>query len=233
MGRMAELAYDQQQQENESGLDLYEAWHFAETSSQRKTKMTEKAKRELTPVGEAKWAHLHTPKAPFTDESGRPKGDPKYQIDVCFSKDDPAWATWASDVMAKLKELPVQVDKKTGEEMKKQTPIKRELDADDNPTGRFYVTFKTSDKFKPGVFDRHGKVIPEDVLIGNGSKVRVAYLGNVYSAFGGGVNFYLNAVQVLDLVEYQSQSAAGYGFDVDETPSAQPSSNDAFADVPF
>ena len=43
--------------------------------------MVEKEKRErkLTPIGEAKWAHLDKPKAPYQG-----KGEPKYQLDVIF-----------------------------------------------------------------------------------------------------------------------------------------------------
>jgi hypothetical protein len=170
----------------------------------------------LTPVGEAKWAHVHTPKPAFKDKNGTQKGEPKFQIDVVFSQDDPEWKSWASAVMAELKELPVQIEKTTGESMKKQSPIKRELDSDDKPTGRFYVTFKTGAEFKPGVFDKHGALIPEGVLIGNGSSVKVCYTKNKYEAFGGGLNFYLNAVQVLELVEFKQMSAQGYGFAVVE-----------------
>lgn len=188
-------------------------------------------KRQVTPTGEAKWAHLHTPKAAFMDEQGHAKGDPKFQIDVYFSKDDPAWAVWATDLMSKVKAIPDQVDKRSGEVLKKQSPIKRELDEADQPTGRFYVTFKTSDKFKPGVFDRYGNPLAADVLVGNGSKVCVSYSPNTYLAFGGGINFYLNAVQVIELVEYKNQSAEAYGFAVESDPvvaaNRDPGSDDA------
>jgi hypothetical protein len=180
-----------------------------------KTKESEKRERKTTPVGEAKWANIHNPKAAFVDEHGNKKGDPKYQIDVVFSKDDPMWASWAKAVMEKLRAMPEQSDKKTGTALQKQTPIKYELDENDQPTGRFYVTFKTSDKFKPGVFDLYGKVIPETTLIGNGSKVRISYIENVYPGFGGGINFYLNAVQVVNLIEYKPQNAEAYGFPVE------------------
>lgn len=175
--------------------------------------------RKITPVGEAKWAHIAKPKAPFKDEQGRTKGDPKYQIDVVFDpKADPTWAEWAKAVMAQIKALPEEVDKRTGDKMQKQNPIKRELDANDQPTGKFYVTFKTSEKFKPPMFDRYGKPLDENTMIGNGSKVRVAYVENVYTAFGGGINFYLNAVQVLELVELGNRSATSYGFDAEAAP---------------
>jgi hypothetical protein len=171
--------------------------------------MSEKKERKVTPIGEAKWAHLHTPKAPFDA-----KGAPKFQIDVIFEGVE-EWAKWSKDIMDKIRALPDQLDK-DGDKIKKQSPIKREMDENDQPTGRFYVTFKTSDKFKPGVFDKFGHPIPETVLIGNGSKVRVSYIENIYPKFGGGINFYLNAVQVIELVEYKAQNAAAYGFDVEE-----------------
>ena len=188
--------------------------------------MSEKKERKITPLGEAKWAHVRVPKAPFKDEHGNVKGEPKYMIDVIFSKDDPKWEAWAKNVMDTIKALPEQVDKKTGEKLKKQIPIKRELDENDNPTGRFYVTFKTGAKFKPGVFDRYGRAIPEEILVGNGSMVHVSYTEASYSAFGGGLTFYLNAVQVVDLVEYKSQNAAALGFSVEDAPTDE-------SEIPF
>ncbi len=180
-----------------------------------------KSMRLLTPVGFAKWAHLHTPKAPFTEKDGKSKGEPKYMIDVCFSADDPEWKEWASALKAAIVALPAQMDKHTGSPIAKQMPIKRELDIDDQPTGRFYVTFKTGEKFKPPVFDRFGIAIPETILIGNESKVRVAYSPAEYTAFGGGIALYLNAVQVVELVEYRASTADAYGFVVETPTSAE------------
>jgi len=173
----------------------------------------EKKERKVTPIGEAKWAHLDKPKAPFEG-----KGNPKYQIDVVFDPNDEAWKKWAGEVLAHLKSLPEQTNKKTGEKMLRQSPLKKEFGRDDMATGRYYVTFKTSDKFKPKVFDKFGKELPEGTLVGNGSKVRVSYLENDFEAFGGGINFYLNAVQVIELVEYGIHSASSFGFDVEEEP---------------
>lgn len=185
----------------------------------------EKKIRKITPVGEAKWAHLHTPKAPFL-ENGRPKGEPKYQVDIIFDPKEAVWDKWSADLLEAIRQMPDQIDKKTGETIRKQSPIKRELDQNDQPTGRFYVTVKTSDKFKPGVFDKHGTPLNETTLVGNGSKIRVAYIENAYTAFGGGINLYLNAVQVLELVEYSSQSATSYGFDIE--PITEPSELEPF-----
>ncbi len=161
--------------------------------------MEEKIKKErkTTPVGFAKWAHIHKPKKPFQGV-----GNPKYMIDVIFDPKDPAWNAWAKSLSEAVK--------KAG----KNSPLKKELDSNDEPTGNYYVTFKTSDKFPPTVFDKRGKVM-EGVKIGNGSKVRVAYIENEYTSFGGGINLYLNAVQVQELVEFGSHTAEGYGFDVE------------------
>lgn len=181
--------------------------------------MAEKKEKFITPVGNCKWAHVHHPKAPF-------KGDPnkvaKYQIDIVFSPDDPAWKAWAGALKKKIEEMPAQISKSTGEPIPKQMPIKRELDAEDKPTGRFYVTFKTGEQFKPGVFDKYGKVIPENVMIGNESRVRVNYCESVYQEFGGGVTLYLNAVQVLELVEYGNRNAEAYGFEVQQETKEEP-----------
>lgn len=192
--------------------------------------MPEKKVRLLTPVGFAKWAHVHAPKDAFVGTDGRPKGDQKYSIDVCFTPDDQEWKTWAGALQNAIKALPAQIDKRTGEPLKKQVCIKRELDIDEKPTGRYYVTFKTGVKFKPGVFDKFGQVIPDTVLVGNESKVRVAYSPSEYTAFGGGIALYLNAVQVLDLVEYKPQNAAGYGFEVAPLPAD--AGGNPFSDMP-
>lgn len=201
--------------------------------------MAEKAKRLLTPVGFAKWAHVHTPKAPFQEKDGKPKGDPKYMIDVCFSADDPEWKVWAGNLKAEIMALPVQTDKHTGAPIAKQMPIKRELDIDDKPTGRYYITFKTGEKFKPPVFDRYGIAIPDTVLVGNESNVRVSYTPAEYTAFGGGIALYLNAVQVIELVEYRASTADAYGFEIEalkvaDMPESTGGAFDNFdGDIPF
>jgi hypothetical protein len=185
--------------------------------------MAEKREKFFTPVGEAKWSYVHKPKPPFKDRSGKEKGNPKYQIDVCFDpKTSPEWKDWANGIARRIKDLPIQKDP-SGRPMNKNMPIKKEMDAEDHETGRYFVTFKTSDKFAPGVFDRYGREIPPDVAIGNGSKVVVNYCESEYDTFGGGIAFYLNAVQVLDLVEYRSQTAAGYGFKVEDAPDSDDS----------
>ncbi len=167
--------------------------------------MADKKEKHVTPVGIAKWAHLNTPKPAFAGDKGA-----KYQIDVLFDPNDAEWKEWG----AKIKQM-------LADTKGKNSPFKQEKDQEDNPTGKWFVTFKTSEQFKPGLFDKYGKQISETVLIGNGSKVRVNYNPREYEGFGGGLALYLNAVQVLELVEYTGRSADAYGFDVAPEPAQE------------
>jgi hypothetical protein len=167
--------------------------------------MAEKKQPLITPVGDAEWAWLTKPKAPF---AGDPNKDPKFMIDVVFDPKDPAWAKWGADFRAAANTLHPGA----------KLPIKPYLDDDKRPTGKLYMTFKTGEKYPPKVFDIYGRDIPENVMVGNGSKVRVSYAMNYYEGFGGGINLYLQAVQILDLVEYKGRSAEAYGFQVETVP---------------
>ena len=182
--------------------------------------MAEKKQRYLTPDGFAKYARLNKPQPPF---GGDPNKGAKYKIDVCFDPKDPKWAAWGSELRAIAKSLGTD-----------KIPIKKEVDESDQPTGRLYVRFQTGEQYKPGVFDKYGQPLPEGILVGNDSKVKVAYTVNHYDGFGGGVNLYLSAVQVLDLIEYKGRSAEGYGFTVESAPAgAKPPAAQQEDDLPF
>ena len=107
-------------------------------------------------------------------------------------------------------------------------PYKAETDDEGNDTGNYKFNFKMAAKItskktgesweqKPDLFDAKGKVLVNP-NIGGGSKVKVAFeLFPFYTPLvGAGVSLRLRAVQVLDLVEYNSRSAAGYGFGEEE-----------------
>ena len=193
--------------------------------------MNEKKAKLLTPVGFAKWAWLNKPKL-FKDEKGNPKGEPKFQIEVYFDPTNPEWKTWAGTLQALINSIPVQKNG-DGEPMPKQKLFRKELDEHDVPTGRFFVTFKTNEKFKPGVFDKYGQEMPDSVMVGNESAVRVNYSPSTYTAFGGGVNLYLNAVQVINLIEYKSHTAKSFGFEAEALPPGQSAPPQAEDDLPF
>jgi hypothetical protein len=178
--------------------------------------MSETRPKLITPPGIAKWAWLNKPKAPYQGDAD--KGS-KYMIDVVFDANDPKWREWAVFVQNEAEKLRMQ-HKNAANLAKAKLPAKADVDEADKPTGLYYVTFKTSEKFKPDVYDRYGERLAENILVGNGSKVRVAYNINYYDGFGGGINLYLSAVQVIDLVEYKGRSAGAYGFEVETAPAS-------------
>jgi|TARA_R100000093_G_C1945623_1_gene74378 hypothetical protein len=71
-----------------------------------------------------------------------------------------------------------------------------------------FVTLKQYARTKEGAFraisvkDSERNPFPSEKRIGNGSKVNASYFPKPYTQYGGGVKGYLNAVQVVDLVEY-------------------------------
>jgi hypothetical protein len=167
--------------------------------------MNEKHERLLTPIGEARWAHVQEPKQPFEG-----KGEAKYQIDVVFDPADTEWKQWGREITARVKASPG-----------KHNPIKWDVKVDGKgakvKTGKLMATFKTGARFKPPLFDKFGRPLADGTLIGNGSRVRINYTPAPYEGFGGGITLYLNAVQVVDLVAY-AKSAKDFGFDVTEAP---------------
>jgi len=164
----------------------------------------------LTPVGECKWAHIQEPKPGFTD-----KDDPKYCINMVFDPKDKEWAAWAKGIKARAEA--------TGG----ANPVKWEMVKDPDHEGKkiksglLTAMFHTSVKHKPGLFDHRGVPMGNETLVGNGSFVRLNYTPAPYTGFGGGVTLYLNAVQVMDLVEFGNNTAASYGFEVDAAAVAE------------
>jgi hypothetical protein len=169
--------------------------------------------RLQTPEGFAKWAAVHEPKLPFQGDK-----DPRYEIEVHFDPAHPDWKKWCEEVTAHFRSLPDFLDRQ-GSPVKRHPPIKYELDRDGNRTGRMYATFRSGAQYAPGVFDRYARRIPKNVKIGNGSTVIVNYTPAEFgTAVGVGLNFYLNGVQVLDLKEFEPQSAEALGFKAHGTP---------------
>ncbi len=177
-----------------------------------------KKERLLSPVGAARYASVITPHV--YKEGGQPKGDPYYTIDVLFKKDDPLWAPWAEAIVKRVRSLPDIWDNKAIPPVKlpKRYPIKNVLDAEDKPTGELCVTFTSPLQYKPDVFDKYGRPVPGMVKIGNGSKVQVAYTPSEHGRGGGGLKLFLNAVFVIELLEFNSNTAESYGFKVEKIP---------------
>ena len=77
------------------------------------------------------------------------------------------------------------------------------------------ISVKFATAYKPRCFDAANRPIPDGVQIGRGSTLKVSYQSNVYPAFGGGINLYLIAVQVVDFKAYAADGAE-FGFEASE-----------------
>lgn len=67
------------------------------------------------------------------------------------------------------------------------------------------VVFSFKSKQKPRLFDSQGKPITDEVAVGGGSQIKVAgSLGPYNKGANMGVALYLNAVQIISLVEFSS-----------------------------
>lgn len=171
-----------------------------------------------SPKAVAKFAHISNPDTRF-DEAG------KYTIDIII---DPNGNEEHKKFLTGLWETT------RAKIPKGKAPLKPELDDGGNKTGNFIV--RMSSAFKPRIFDAVGDIIPNDIIVGRGSTVVVAFQTNFYDGFGGGMNLYLKAVQVLDLKEGTGASAESYGFEVDDkrVPEATPAAFKADDDnIPF
>lgn len=145
----------------------------------------------VSPVGIAVWPSLHEPDSRFGDK-------PAYKVKLAF---DPA-------TMAEVKAQLMATAAAAGFPINAKLPI-----APDKEHGEVLVAKST---YKPAQFDAKNQ--PINVNIGGGSKLRISGALNYYKAFGGGINIYLNSVQVLELQEGRDRGASPFErFDADET----------------
>ena len=98
----------------------------------------------------------------------------------------------------------------------------------ETPEGDTFFKFKTKSTYttKSGdvlnrvipIYDSQGKPLPKNTEVGHGSIVKVAYSIHPYykTKTIKGLTLYLNAVQVLELVERGERDASSFGFDAEE-----------------
>jgi hypothetical protein len=150
---------------------------------------------KYSPTGSAMWAYLRVPQEGFKEKSGRVTGKPKFVLNLRFDPQDPEWKAWASDLEKRSKDLGFE-----------NRPFREEV-VDGEKTGLYMAKFSTGAEYPPSIFDGanndNSSNAGFDYEIGNGSKCIAAYKEASYEGFGGGFNFYLNSVQVEELVEYQ------------------------------
>ena len=171
-------------------------------------------KRITSPRGEALYPHLKTPEV----YDGQTVG---YTIQAKFSKE-------ATDKLIEQIENELEAAKKSDIFIGKRWYKEPHLGFREDKNGDIVFKFKTKHEIttKAGdvikrtvpVFDAKGK--PIDVSLGNGSVVRIAFQVVPYhkSSTNNGVTLYLDAIQVIELVEYNgsSQDASGFGFEEEE-----------------
>lgn len=185
---------------------------------------TTKDKPEMKKLsGIALWAHVQEPKpAKVLDEGGT--------IESTYT-------------------VSVVVDDKTAEALTKAGYKVKEVKANDNIPKELHGKPMLEVKNKPQFTLKDGTVVdvniavvdaykqPTDVLIGNGSKINVAFEPVKYKAFGGGISPRLKAVQIIDLVEFTKGAGAGTElFDEEEGFTAGVSTEEAEEegeDLPF
>lgn len=194
-----------------------------------------KARKRITFFikGIAVWPKLDVPDV-FVDKKGK-AGEPHYLTNLSLadgkiealekyllklaSEDDET-----SDIDQKKLTLPIKTDKKTKE--------------------RTVVVKSTK---KPPMFDAKNNKLPADVVVGGGSELNIYVAFNAYSGFGGGVNLYIDAIQVLKLEEgtvgkSPFEETEGYSYEgnvgeasspfenegSDETTDEEPAEGDAY-----
>ena len=147
-------------------------------------------KRLVSPEGTVLYAHVDKPDTRFNKEGS-------YTLDLaCDPNENKQLEEFCSEIRALKPEKAENVPWSMNEE------------------NQLVIKFKSS--YAPKMFDTNNNEIEVgESKLGRGSKVKVSCVPNVYDAFGGGVNLYLNAVQILELVPYGG-SAKDFGFEEQE-----------------
>jgi hypothetical protein len=162
----------------------------------------------ILPAGIAVWPKLdqvdvYQP----TDRKGRPTGAEKRRFitRVKYNDED------HRKVDDFLKQCLIDFDLKDG-----NLPWKK-----DRKTGELTLQATSDEKYRPPVFDARNRKVPEKIIIGGGSTIKLDVTVNAYTGFGGGINLYINSVQLLDLKQrdtnrFEETEGFTYGGDEDE-----------------
>lgn len=186
-----------------------------------------------TPKGRVEFAHVYEPQRQIGDQAI----EPTYSINLIMDGNDEVkrFIDCLDAEMNKAEEMAQEAANQAKGRSKGKLPTKHDenygevYDDDGNPTGQYFVKAKAKAegitqagkkwKFKPTIFDAKGVPFPEKnpPMIGNGSTGRLALTAYAYAApIGYGISIRLEAVQIIDLVEYNGKSATDYGFSVEE-----------------
>jgi hypothetical protein len=164
------------------------------------------------------------------DKKGRPSGAEKRRYITRVKFNDEDHRTVDAFLKKCAKELGVEDGKLPWKKNKKDNTLE--------------LVATSGEKYRPPVFDAKNRKVPTSVVIGGGSKIKLDVSVNAYEGFGGGINLYINAVQLLDLKESsfgKSNFEETEGFASDDKDSTEgsfgsgetPSDDDMDDDIPF
>ncbi|WP_316235030.1 MULTISPECIES: hypothetical protein [unclassified Bradyrhizobium] len=115
----------------------------------------------------------------------------------------------------------------------------------DKKTGKLQLVATSGEDYPPPFMDAKGNDVPRSkVKIGGGTVAKINVTVNPYTGFGGGINLYINYVQIIDLKvskKFEVEPEEGFtydgsGSDEDEVEAGAPeapSNSDMDDDIPF
>lgn len=179
----------------------------------------------ISPVGKALWATLNKPDTKF-NEAGI------YSVKLEITGDDAQKLSAFLDT--KLQESIAEAKKENVGKKIKEASAPYEWTNDNTIAVNFKMKASGIKKSgepwsrKPALFDAKGKPLVGEVMVGAGSMLSVAYEASPFytSLIGAGVSLRLNAVQIVQLVEYSGGSGSNPGFgehdgyEADEKPAS-------------
>lgn len=175
----------------------------------------------VTPLGTAEWAKIIEPGDAY--EEGNP---PEWTLDLVL---DPGKVAAHYDFIAQIETWFSELHGARARVAERGWPFRDHLDADKKPDGLTTVRFKRNTISKKGnavpapvIVDAKKKPWNRELLIGNGSKVKVGFTYYGWERKGQfGISLDLAAVQVIDLVPYEAPDPTGAfaeedGYEVEE-----------------
>lgn len=160
-----------------------------------------------TPLAEVRWCKLV---GPARENKFDPSKPPAWTVEIVLDNDNKTHMAWVEEMEGKYEELhgpdlkknanwlPIGPDK---EEPRKRTVVKFKVPQFTRKDGT------TSEG--PTLFDSKRNPWPDNQMIGNGSKLIIAF--DIYawkSPSGGGMTFQPRMAQVVDLIPYEAKEQA-------------------------
>lgn len=186
--------------------------------------------RFTSPAGVAVYPRIKTPSTNFD-------ADGVFECKLAFENED-ACSAWVEEMEGILKELREKelagidnaAKRKKVEKYQVAPIVEPELDDEGDETGRMLAKFKLKHivrpkekapwKQRPAVFDAAGKQMKVVPNIGGGSLLVIGGTASFWvneASKSVGLSLRMEGVQVLELVEFGSKDAAGFGFAAHES----------------